>query len=174
MYSLLIPTVMHGLSRYVITSVIQYMVLLVFHEAQKLRHHVAEDDENPPPSRSMMEAYFPELIASFIAGMITDVILYPLETVLVRVHIQGTRTIIDNIDYGHGVVPVSTRYEGFMDCFRSVVSDEGMLGLYKGFGALILQYAVHAAILKLTHVIYTRLIEDLLIPSVKQEKETAD
>ena len=170
MYALLLPTVTHGLLKYIFTSVIQYIVLVVIHEAQKLRHHV-EEDSNPPPPRSMMEAYFPELLASFLGSLFADVTLFPVETTLVRLHIQGTRTIIDNIDYGYGVVPVSTRYEGFMDCFRSIVNEEGMMGLYKGFGALILQYAIHAAILKLTHVIYTRLIEDLLVVNKKEEAE---
>ncbi|XP_072050515.1 mitochondrial outer membrane protein SLC25A46-like isoform X2 [Amphiura filiformis] len=170
MYALLLPTVSHGLVKYIFTSGIQYLVQVVFHEAQKLRHQV-EEDGNPPPPRSMMEAYFPELLASFLGSLFADVTLYPFETILNRLHIQGTRTIIDNIDYGYSVVPISTRYEGFSDCFRSVVKDEGMLGLYKGFGALILQYAIHAAILKLTHVIYTRLIEDLLVVSKKKEEE---
>ncbi len=118
-----------------------------------------------------MEAYFPELLASFLGSLFADVTLYPIETTLARLHIQGTRTIIDNIDYGYSVVPISTRYEGFSDCFRGIIKEEGTMGLYKGFGALILQYAIHAAILKLTHVIYTRLIEDLLVVNKKKEEE---
>ena len=56
-------------------------------------------------------------------------------------HFQGTRTIIDNTDTGLGVIPISTRYEGFMDCFRSILAEEGvqvkkMLLFFFFFGGL--------------------------------------
>ena len=67
---------------------------------------------------------------------------------------QGTRTIIDNTDTGIEVVPIMTRYEGVMDCYSTVLSEEGWAGLYKGFGALVLQYGLHIAILKLTRSVF--------------------
>ena len=66
----------------------------------------------------------------------------PLETVLHRLHLQGTRTIIDNLDTGKEFVPIMTCYEGFTDCFYTIITEEGVSGLFKGFGALMLQYAV--------------------------------
>ena len=62
---------------------------------------------------------------------------------------QGTRTIIDNLESGKEVVPIITRYEGFVDCFHSIVSEEGLSGLFKGFGALLLQYSLHFFLLKM-------------------------
>ena len=50
------------------------------------------------------------------------------------------------------MVPIITRYEGFFDCFHSIVSEEGFSGLFKGFGALMLQYAVQIAILRFSFV----------------------
>lgn len=76
-------------------------------------------------------------------------ILYPVETVLHRLHLQGTRTIIDNLETGREVVPIITRYEGFADCFSSIISDEGFSGLFKGFGSLMMQYALHFMLLRM-------------------------
>jgi len=49
-------------------------------------------------------------------------------------------------------VPIITRYDGAFDCYSTIVSEEGFAGLYKGFGALVLQYALHVAVLKITRV----------------------
>jgi len=76
-----------------------------------------------------------------------------------RAYVQGTRTIIDNTDTGLEVLPIITRYDGAFDCYATVVAEEGFAGLYKGFGALVLQYAMHVALLKMT-----RLGFDLLAP----------
>ena len=57
--------------------------------------------------------------------------------------IQGTRTIIDNLDTGASVIPILTRYDGPVDCWLTIVREEGRCGLYKGLGALLLQ-VVHS------------------------------
>ena len=67
-------------------------------------------------------------------------------------YVQGTRTIIDNTDTGLEVLPIITRYDGVFDCYATIVSEEGFSGLYKGFGALVLQYALHVAVLKITRI----------------------
>lgn len=94
------------------------------------------------------------MVATFTGNLLADTLLYPLETVLHRLYLQGTRTIIDNTDTGFEVVPIITRYEGAADCFSTVIAEEGFVGLYKGFGALVAQYALHVAILKLTRCIF--------------------
>ena len=81
-----------------------------------------------------------------------------METILNRLALQGTRTIIDNTDSGIGVIPIITRYEGFWDCAGSIIQSEGFAGFYKGFGALLLQYGIHIGILKLT-----KLVIDLMV-----------
>ncbi|XP_064620316.1 mitochondrial outer membrane protein SLC25A46-like [Lineus longissimus] len=156
MWKLVVPTMSHGLSHYIIKSVAQYTVLLA------VRTEMQEDypHEDPPPVKSMYDRYFPELLATFTGGLLADMVLFPIETVLHRLHVQGTRTIIDNTDTGLGVVPINTRYEGFIDCFRSILYEEGFAGLYKGFGALMLQYTIHALILKLTKFLFEQLTDD--------------
>ncbi|NXY88674.1 S2546 protein, partial [Alcedo cyanopectus] len=88
------PTALHGVLHYVISSMIQKLVLFVLKKDDS--HHLPT--ESSASVQSMLDAYFPELIASFAASLCADVMLYPLETVLHRLHIQGTRTIIDNTD----------------------------------------------------------------------------
>merc|ERR1712018_622798 len=89
-----------------------------------------------------------EQMSSVVGFLAADFLLFPFETVLHRLHLQGTRTIIDNLDTGKEVVPIITRYEGFVDCFYSIITEEGFSGLFKGFGALMLQYAIQIAILR--------------------------
>ncbi|XP_012980118.1 solute carrier family 25 member 46 isoform X2 [Mesocricetus auratus] len=154
--SLIFPTVLHGALHYIISSIIQKIVLLLL-KRKTCDGHLAESTS---PMQSMLDAYFPELIANFAASLCSDVILYPLETVLHRLHVQGTRTIIDNTDLGYEVLPINTQYEGMRDCINTIKQEEGVLGFYKGFGAVIIQYTLHAAILQITKVIYSTLLQN--------------
>ncbi|XP_022095979.1 solute carrier family 25 member 46-like isoform X2 [Acanthaster planci] len=164
MYTLLLPTVLHSLLKYILSSIVQFVLLQVMRRAREAGHPTDRPEGEPLPiPRSVMEEYFPELLAKFAGNLFADALLYPLETVTVRLHLQGTRTIIDNTDHGYGVIPVSTRYEGMLDCWTAIMADEGTSGLYKGFGALLLQYALHATILKVIQVIFTKLAEDFSI-----------
>ncbi|XP_020768928.1 mitochondrial outer membrane protein SLC25A46 isoform X4 [Odocoileus virginianus] len=153
--SLVFPTVLHGVLHYVISSVVQKLVLLVL-KRKPYDGHLAE---SASPVQSMLDAYFPELIANFAASLCSDVTLYPLETVLHRLHVQGTRTIIDNTDLGYEVLPINTQYEGMRDCVRTIRQEEGLLGFYKGFGAVVTQYTLHAAVLQITKIIYSTLLQ---------------
>ena len=114
--------------------------------------------------------------AAALAGhFVADSLLYPLETVLHRLHLQGTRSIIDNLDSGTSkyffiilfkffisgieVVPILTRYEGVSDCFSTILQEEGFTGLFKGFGAVMMQYAVHFLIIKFSSKIITQVAQ---------------
>ncbi|KAG8292216.1 hypothetical protein J6590_044706 [Homalodisca vitripennis] len=74
----------------------------------------------------------------------------------VRIHLQGTRTIIDNLESGREVVAILTKYEGALDCYTTTLESEGVAGLYKGFGALVMQCAVHFALIKVTKILLTQ------------------
>lgn len=154
--SLVFPTVLHGVLHYVISSVVQKVVLLIL-KRKAYDGHLAE---GASPVQSMLDAYFPELIANFAASLCSDVTLYPLETVLHRLHVQGTRTIIDNTDLGYEVLPINTQYEGVRDCVNTIRQEEGALGFYKGFGAVVVQYTLHAAVLQITKIIYSTLLQN--------------
>ena len=86
-----------------------------------------------------------------------EALLFPMETILHRMHIQGCRTIVDNLDTGREVVPIITRYEGFFDCLSTITQEEGSRGLFKGFGALVMQYTATFALIKLSSLVVTEI-----------------
>ena len=89
-----------------------------------------------------------DLTSDILASLTADVILYPLETIVVRLCVQGTRTLVDNLDTGDSVIPIISSFDGFFDVLRSAASSaSGFVGLYRGFGALVLQYTVQLAFL---------------------------
>lgn len=161
LWTLVFPTVVHGILHYVISLSVQKLVLYMMR-----RHSTAGSPKRPGLESSsdvvqnMLDAYFPELIASFVANLCTDVLLFPLETVLHRLHVQGTRTIIDNTDLGFEVLPINTQYEGMRDCINIMHRQEGLLGFYKGFGTVMIQYSLHAAVLHITKIIYSILLRN--------------
>lgn len=110
-----------------------------------------------------------ELQSILISMCAADIIFYPFETVIQRLHLQGTRTIIDNLDTGRSVTALLTDYSGAVDCYHTIVQTEGILGLYKGFGALMMQFAVHVLVLKTTKWVLTE-IGTMLKPKPKPTK----
>ena len=147
-WQLVFPSIIHATSHYIISVIFK----TVSDKIMKSRHRYLQEQQGaiskrPPPG---LMAYR-EQVSSIIGFLVADVILYPFETVLHRLHLQGTRTIIDNLESGKEVVPIITRYEGFVDCFYSIVTEEGVSGLFKGFGALILQYGLQFLVLRLTY-----------------------
>ena len=103
------------------------------------------------------KTYYIQLLAGFVSNLIADVVLYPLETIVFRLHVQGTRTIIDDTDNGIGVVPLCTNYDGMKDCALTICREEGALALFKGIGAVFLQCVIQACVLKITKSIFKRL-----------------
>lgn len=112
-----------------------------------------------------------ELYSNIISLISSEIIFYPIETILHRIQLQGTRTIIDNLDTGIQVVPILTNYEGAVDCYLNAVASEGFVGLYKGFGAMILQFAAHLAVIKISKWIINQISE---ICSDKPPPKVAD
>ncbi|XP_040914500.1 solute carrier family 25 member 46 [Toxotes jaculatrix] len=143
--SLLLPAALHAVLRYAIAASVQRAALWLHQRSRKQR----ADPSNP------LDAYFPELAAAWAGSLVADVAVFPLETALHRLSLQGTRTIIDATDgvvaAGNGgsplVLPVNTQYDSFSDCLHSIRRKEGGGGFYRGFGALVAQYALHASLL---------------------------
>jgi len=154
------PQIIHSISHYIISTVVQGVWLQVLkathREYQKLTGAVSKDPQlGNLPGLSQYQTQAAALAGHFVA----DSLLYPLETVLHRLHLQGTRSIIDNLDSGIEVVPILTRYEGVSDCFSTILQEEGFTGLFKGFGAVLLQYAVHFLIIKFSSKIITQVAQ---------------
>ncbi|XP_063746303.1 mitochondrial outer membrane protein SLC25A46 isoform X2 [Eleginops maclovinus] len=142
--SLLLPAALHAVLRYAIASCVQRGVLWL-----QQRGRQAPRADSPDP----LDAYFPELAAAWAGALVADVLLFPAETALHRLSLQGTRTIIDATDGagagGNGplVLPVNTQYDGVSDCLHAMRRREGTAGFYRGFGALVAQYALHGTLL---------------------------
>ncbi|XP_056314380.1 mitochondrial outer membrane protein SLC25A46 [Danio aesculapii] len=160
LWNLVLPTVLHGILHYIISSSIQRLVLYLLRRRNNGSPKHSSPDSGVDTVQSMLDAYFPELMASFAASLCADVLLFPLETVLHRLHIQGTRTIIDNTDLGFEVLPINTQYEGMRDCINAIRREEGTMGFYKGFGSIVVQYSLHAAVLQITKMIYSTLLRN--------------
>ncbi|XP_068691900.1 mitochondrial outer membrane protein SLC25A46-like [Montipora foliosa] len=163
MWTLVLPTVLHGLLSYVLGTLIQHLVLMKLKGRGLHSSHDQSNtssDEEPPDPTDMTQTYYPELVANFLALFVPEILLYPLQTVLNQLYVQGTRTIVDDLDSGSGVVPLCTNYDGVMDCFHSIWRDEGLGGFYKGFGALLIQLFIHWVILKLTQFVYREMSQD--------------
>lgn len=160
LWALVFPTVLHGILHYIVSSSVQKLVLYMLRRRGNTITSPKRTDFGNEPVQNMLDAYFPELIASFVANLCADVLVFPLETVLHRLHVQGTRTIIDNTDLGFEVLPINSQYEGMRDCINAIRRDEGPLGFYKGFGSIVIQYSLHATVLQITKMIYSTLLQN--------------
>lgn len=155
---LLLPAALHAILRYTVAASVQRVALWLHQRSRKQR----ADPSNP------LDAYFPELAAAWVGALVADVVVFPLETALHRLSLQGTRTIIDATD---GVVaaatggsplvlPVNTQYDGFSDCLHAIHRKEGGAGFYRGFGSLVAQYALHGALLAAARTLLRLLLLD--------------
>lgn len=174
-YKLLVPTVSYLVLKYTLSAVLRHVILIIIRTYNKWKHeqiikrlvpkspqtpNSSYDFLNPSPTElqqqleeSYLKSNFPELFATYLAQLIVDVTLFPLETIIFRLHVQGTRTIIDDMDKGSGFLPVNTRYTGFSDCVSAIQATEGVLGFYRGFGGLVLQQSLKFGVLKCLEVV---------------------
>uniref|UniRef100_A0A1A9UQB6 Solute carrier family 25 member 46 n=1 Tax=Glossina austeni TaxID=7395 RepID=A0A1A9UQB6_GLOAU len=154
-WALIGPTVGVGLTKYLFGLVIKGV------SSRIMRRRIQQSQERKGAKfkDDSLENQNVEVYSNLISMLTTEVIFYPLETILHRIQLQGTRTIIDNLDNGYAVVPILTNYQGAIDCYRTTVAAEGFSGLYKGFGAIILQFAAHIAVIKLTKWIVNQITE---------------
>lgn len=109
--------------------------------------------------KEIVEDPYLDALTELSSQVAATCLMYPAETVLYRLIVQGTRTIIDNTDTGLGVVPINTRYEGFMDCVQTISQTEGLLGFYKGIGAAVVETFICYALLRLAKTISTRIYD---------------
>ncbi|XP_017795799.1 PREDICTED: solute carrier family 25 member 46-like [Habropoda laboriosa] len=151
-YSLLPPTVFYVVSKYLFTLAAQGITSRIMYIKQKHSQQL-----RGAYSRDLTIASDIELRSALISASIAEALFYPWETVIHRLHLQGTRTIIDNLDTGRSVTPLLTGYSGVTDCCSTIISTEGPLGLYKGFGALLLEFTVNFVIAR----VIKRIMEEL-------------
>lgn len=133
---LIVPTILHGLA----TEVIGQLSMSLL---QKLLPNRTRAQEQRDVLSHMMRA----LWVAYFSSLLSDVLLYPLKTVLVRLYCQGMPVLVDNVQTGTDVVFISTYYSGFIDSVYGIWDTEGLWGFYKGFSSQFLRYLVHGTLL---------------------------
>ncbi|CAI4229886.1 unnamed protein product [Auanema sp. JU1783] len=142
---LAIPTVTFKTSHFIIESALHHQFYIM------AKRYIAR---KPEAEKSKFHQYLPILFARLSSSVLTDLILFPAETILHRMYIQGTRTLIDNLDTGLSAVSIPVKYNGFFDCLRSTVESEGFWALYSGIGALGMQYILHSLLQQLIRALF--------------------
>ncbi|KAI6179485.1 Solute carrier family 25 member 46 [Aphelenchoides besseyi] len=140
-----IPNVLFNTGRFMISN---WFYNTIYNMA---RRYVCK---KPLNERTRFHAILPEMFATITSAAISDVICYPIETVIHRLYIQGTRTLIDNLDTGASAISVTAKYTGFLDCLKSIVNREGFSALYSGVGAIGLQYVLQFLVLRTMRTIF--------------------
>uniref|UniRef100_A0A914YZZ5 Solute carrier family 25 member 46 n=1 Tax=Panagrolaimus superbus TaxID=310955 RepID=A0A914YZZ5_9BILA len=112
-----------------------------------------------PQERTRFHSILPDLFAAMTSSLAADLICYPIETVLHRLYIQGTRTLIDNLDNGVSAISINAKYNGFFDCFSSILKNEGFMAFYAGVGAIALQYCLQFCVVRGIRYIFEHTIQ---------------
>jgi len=145
---LLPATVLHGLAHYVTSTVTAALAMAAMCSRQKRLERSKGAVIREGCSGQPGGLQYRQQVSVLVGRAMADILLFPIETVLTRLHVQGCRAIVDNLDSGREVVPIMTRYEGFFDCLSTIMEEEGVSGLFKGFGALVAHYALQYALLR--------------------------
>ena len=132
------PTILHG---FAVDYVSQLAVRLI-HKSLLVPHRTGE-------SYDALSVAMRQLWTAYLGSFLADTVLYPLETVVIRLYCQGMPVLVDNVQTGLDIAFITTYYRGFADCVGGIWDSEGPWGFYKGFSSLLLRYAVHGAILLL-------------------------
>ena len=111
------------------------------------------------------------MVARIAAGFFGQMIFYPLETIVHRLHVQGVRAIIDNTDTGVGVLPINSSiyYTGFWSCLQSIEENEGGSGLYKGIGCVLLKFSLLYGGILLAHGVAKKFVMETKTPTWNRE-----
>lgn len=131
------PTVLHGL-------VSHLLAYLIHRFAQRLFPARVIQSELRPLFSVVRELWF-----DYFSLFMTETLLYPLETVLVRLFCQGMPALADNIQTGMGTHFVESYHSGMMNCVNGILESEGPLGFFKGFSSVLIRYSIHGALLML-------------------------
>jgi hypothetical protein len=87
-------------------------------------------------------SFYPEVVCGITSSIVTRAIVYPAETVVFRLMLQGS-----------GVLKNDTNYTGFWNCLTTVIREEGWWsGLYQGIGSWMAEVALGYVILEFSWV----------------------
>jgi solute carrier family 25 iron transporter 28/37 len=100
------------------------------------RRQLLNNAENVPTNSYSLQTC---LISGSVAGALASAITTPLDRVKTRLQTQALGAIIPPECEGHSkscpkkqLTAVPLRYDGFRDAFRSIIQEEGAIGLFRG------------------------------------------
>lgn len=84
------------------------------------------------------------ILSAATAGLVTGTVTNPIWVIKTRLQLDRSRTHTNN-----NSSPSTTRYRNSLDCFRQVLYQEGVRGLYRGLGASylgVIETTLHLAV----------------------------
>ena len=96
MWFLVPPTVIHSMAHYMLSTIFKTLTWKIMKARQRSLQEQQGAISKPTGTPPGIDQYR-EQMSSIVGFLFADCILYPIETVLLRLHLQGTRTIIDNL-----------------------------------------------------------------------------
>eukprot|EP00127_Corallochytrium_limacisporum_P005940 Clim_evm17s215 gene=Clim_evmTU17s215 len=85
--------------------------------------------------------------ASMLAAFVGDAVAYPVNTILVKLHLQGLGVVVTGVDGSViSAVALSTPFTSFMDCAIRTVQFHGVSALYSGFSMFVAYHVTNAAV----------------------------
>ncbi|KAM6196353.1 solute carrier family 25 member 48 isoform 1-T1 [Sarcoramphus papa] len=113
-------------------AVYSSVVFGVFSNTQRLLSQLRHGDPSRTPALADVA------LASMVAGFVSVGIGSPVDLVKIRLQMQTQPYIKANIKL-EPTVPGSPVYRGPIHCFRTVLQKEGIAGIYRGAGAMLLR-----------------------------------
>ncbi|XP_069628491.1 solute carrier family 25 member 48 isoform X1 [Haliaeetus albicilla] len=113
-------------------AVYSSVVFGVFSNTQRLLSQLRHGDPSCTPELADMA------LASTVAGFVSVAIGTPVDLVKIRLQMQTQPYIEANIKL-KSTVPGFPVYRGPIHCFRTVLQKEGIAGIYRGAGAMLLR-----------------------------------
>ncbi|XP_055351242.1 solute carrier family 25 member 46-A-like [Paramacrobiotus metropolitanus] len=115
------------------------------HQRNEISMYLPSKSKNPS-TKGTLGNLLQRYEARAVALIFADVLLYPVETVLNRLCIQGTKVAVDNLDTGIDAIPTVFSYRSPLQCATNILRTSGMTGFYKGIGVLFLQATLYAVL----------------------------
>jgi len=140
-WKLVVPMTICHLGHYLVYKFVKGALLIYIRHRLEAEKCFNRDKQLPVPYNPEMELMYPQMLSTILAKCVASTVVFPFQTALHRLCIQGTRCIIDSSDIVGEVLPINTQYRGFTHCMTSIIRDEGHVGLFRGYGALVLQCA---------------------------------
>lgn len=138
--SLLTCLVLVDVTQELLHPVLQHFVSYV--HSRWLHHHAEE--------RTLITRVTDKLWMWYWASLLTDLLVYPLETITAQLITQGLPMLVDDVNNCNNVVYLSSNCDGLMNFFSCMWNSHGLNGLFRGLSSLILQYGIQALLLYTT------------------------